>query len=143
MAGPQFFTPKSVKPSSPRRHFTLQQAISTLPLVSRVVNDIVVTHGKAARLQNAIEHTAVKDQVPLQRDLDAVMSLLEDYVDELTEIGCDLKDYDQGLIDFTGRHHGRDICLCWKLGEPTIGYWHEQDAGAAGRQPVSILVKTE
>jgi hypothetical protein len=73
-----------------------------------VVNDIVVTHGKAARLQNAIEHTAVKDQVPLQRDLDAVMSLLEDYVDELTEIGCDLKDYDQGLIDFTGRHHGRD-----------------------------------
>ena len=143
MAGPQFFTPKSVKPSRPRRHFTLQQAISTLPLVSRVVQDIVQTHGKAAKIQAALEATSAKDQSTLQRDLDATMGLLEDYVDELTEIGCDLKDYEQGLIDFTGRNRGRDVCLCWKLGEPTIGYWHELDAGAAGRQPVSILVESE
>jgi hypothetical protein len=144
MAGPQFFTPKSVQPSRPRRHFTLQQAISTLPLVSRVVKDIVTTHGKAAELQKAIEHTSAnKDQTQLQRDLDAAMALLDDYVDELTEIGCDLKDYQLGLIDFTGRHRGHDVCLCWKLGEPTIGHWHEKDAGAAGRQPVSILVESE
>jgi len=142
MAGPQFFTPKSVKPSRPRRHFTLQQAISTLPLVSRVVKDIVTTHGRAAELQHSLEHTPSKDQTQLQRDLDAAMALLEDYVDELTEIGCDLKDYEQGLIDFTGRHRGRDVCLCWKLGEPSIAHWHEIDAGAAGRQPVSLLIES-
>lgn len=143
MAGPQFFTPKSVKPSRPRRHFTLQQAISSLPLVSRVVTDIVTTHSKAAKIQATLESPAGKDPAVLQRDLDATMGLLEDYVDELTEIGCDLKDYEQGLIDFTGRHRGRDVCLCWKLGEPTIGHWHELDAGAAGRQPVSILLESE
>ncbi len=143
MAGPQFFTPKSVKPSRPRRHFTLQQAISTLPLVARVVKDIVSTHDRAARMQASLEGTSAKDQPALQRDLEGAMSLLEDYVDELTEIGCDLKDYEQGLIDFTGRHRGRDVCLCWRLGEPTIAYWHELDAGAAGRQPVSTLVEKE
>jgi hypothetical protein len=142
MAGPQFFTPKSVQPSRPRRHFTLQQATSSLPLVSRVVKDIVTTHGRATELQKALEQAPAKNQAQLQKDLDAAMVLLDDYVDELTEIGCDLKDYEQGLIDFTGRHHGRDVCLCWKLGEPTIGHWHETNAGAAGRQPIALLDET-
>ena len=64
---------------------------------------------------------------------------LEDYVDELSEIGCELKDYQIGLIDFTGRYQGRDICLCWKLGEETITHWHELNSGFAGRKPVSLL----
>jgi len=44
MAGPQFFTPPSVTPSRPKRRFTLEQANKTLPLVSRIVNDIVKAH---------------------------------------------------------------------------------------------------
>ena len=48
-----------------------------------------------------------------------------------------------GLIDFTGRHKGRDVCLCWKLGEETVGYWHEMDAGFAGRQPIATLREIE
>jgi hypothetical protein len=143
MAGPQFFTPKSVRPSRPRRRFTLAEANRTLPLVSRIVSDIVTTHAKAVRLTKELETTPAKEQAAHQRTLDAAMSLLEDYVDELTEVGCELKDYEQGIIDFTGRHRGRDICLCWKLGEPAVAHWHELDAGAAGRQPVSILVENE
>ena len=64
---------------------------------------------------------------------------LHAYVDELTEVGCDLKDYRLGLVDFIGRHEGHDVCLCWKLGEDTISYWHEMNAGYTGRQPVSVL----
>ena len=64
-------------------------------------------------------------------------------MDELHEIGCELKDYQMGLIDFTGRHQGRDICLCWKLGESAIAYWHETDSGFAGRKPVSMLEEQE
>jgi len=64
---------------------------------------------------------------------------LEDYVDELTDVGCELKDYQIGLIDFVGRHQRRDVYLCWKLGEERIGYWHEMNAGYAGRQPISTL----
>jgi hypothetical protein len=144
MAGPQFFTPKSVRPSRPRRRFTLSEANKSLPLVKRVVSDIVHTHAEASRLQQLIERNASKaEQSAIQDRLEQAMHRLEDYVDELAEIGCELKDYQMGLIDFTGRHMGRDVCLCWKLGEEKIAFWHELESGFAGRKPVSLLREGE
>jgi len=151
MPGPQFFTPRSVRPSRPKRRFTLAEANKTLPLVKRVVGDIVRTHGEALQCQQQLEKLAAgreaknaKDQQSqLQSGLESAMTRLEDYVEELTEIGCELKDYQAGLIDFTGRHKGHDVCLCWKLGEAEVGYWHEQEAGFAGRQPVATLREAE
>ena len=143
MAGPQFFTPKSVRPSRPRRRFTLEQANKSLPLVRRIVSDIVQTHAEASKLQQQFDRLNARDQKSMQQRVETVMHRLEDYVDELSEIGCDLKDYQSGLIDFTGRHDGRDICLCWKLGEEKITHWHELDAGFAGRKPVSLLKQGE
>jgi hypothetical protein len=155
MAGPQFFAPGSVRPSRPKRRFSLQEANRSLPLVKRVVGDIVKTHAQAMRLQREVERRQPgsakprqpqapaeqqqPNQAALQSQLDACMNLLEDFVDELSEIGCELKDYQTGLIDFVGRHEGRDVYLCWKLGEERITHWHELDSGFAGRQPVSKL----
>ena len=48
--------------------------------------------------------------------------------------GIELKDYFTGLIDFPCRMDGREVYLCWRLGEPEVGHWHELDAGFAGRQ---------
>ena len=78
----------------------------------------------------------------LQADLEAAVDRLQDYVQELGALGCELKDYEMGLIDFPGRHEGHAVCLCWKLGEEKIGFWHEIEAGLAGRQPVSKLVES-
>ena len=140
MAGPQFFTPKSVRPSRPRRRFTLEQANSSLPLVRRIVSDVVRIHTEATQLQQQFDRAVgTPEQAAIQASLERAMHRLEDFVDELSEIGCELKDYQIGLIDFTGRHHGHDVCLCWKLGEERIGYWHEFDTGFAGRKPVSTL----
>ena len=143
MAGPQFFTPKSTRPSKSRRRFTVEQANKTLPLVRRIVADIVQSHAEAARLQQQFDRVVPREQKPIQQRLESVMHRLEDYVDELSEVGCELKDYQSGLIDFTGRHEGRDIYLCWKLGEDRITHWHELDAGFAGRKPVSLLKQAE
>ena len=83
---------------------------------------------------------SIKEQAArLQGELERMTHRLEDYMDELSEVGCELKDPHMGLIDFTGRHQGRDVCLCWKLGEERISHWHELEAGFAGRQPVSKL----
>ncbi len=150
MAGPQFFAPGSVRPSRPKRRFTLEQANRSLPLVRRVVGDIVKTHALAMKLQRDLERQQpgknARPQQPqpphqaaAQAQLDGCMTRLEDFVDELSEIGCELKDYQTGLIDFVGRHDGRDVYLCWKLGEERITHWHELDSGFAGRQPVSKL----
>ena len=143
MAGPQFFTPRSVGPSRPRRRFTLDQANKSLPLVRRIVGDIVRTHTDAAKLQEELAYCSPKRQSEVKASLELSMHHLEDYVDELSEIGCDLKDYQMGLIDFTGRHRGHDVCLCWKFGEEKVGFWHECEAGFAGRQPVSTLEEAE
>ena len=143
MAGPQFFAPGSVRPSRPKRRFSLEEANRSLPLVKRVVSDIVKTHALAMKLQREVERSGKSQKTdasaPQQKELDACMAKLEDFVDELSEIGCELKDYQSGLIDFVGRHEGRDVYLCWKLGEERITHWHELDSGFAGRQSVSKL----
>ena len=137
MAGPKSSTPRPVRPSRPKRRFTLAQANSTLPLVKRIVGDIVRTHGLVMKCQAELERQAASKEA--QGRLDHAVNHLEDYVDELSDVGCELKDYQVGLIDFVGRHQRRDVYLCWKLGEERIGYWHEIDAGYAGRQPIATL----
>ena len=144
MPGPQSFTPRPVRPSRPKRRFTVAQANSTLPLVRRIVGDIVKTHGLILRLQAEMEQApGAREQAATQTRLDESVTRLEDYVDELGEVGCELKDYQVGLIDFVGRHQSRDVHLCWKLGEEKIGYWHEINAGYAGRQPISTLRESD
>ncbi len=56
--------------------------------------------------------------------------------ERIRELGCELKDIEQGLIDFRAEMNGREVYLCWKLGEERIDWWHEMDAGFAGRQPL-------
>ena len=83
--------------------------------------------------------SGTKETNAAQRDLDASIDRLEQLVDELSGVGVELKDYETGLVDFVGRHDGRDVYLCWKLGEERITHWHELNAGFAGRKPVSTL----
>ncbi|MCC6239852.1 MAG: DUF2203 domain-containing protein [Phycisphaerales bacterium] len=140
MPGPQSTTPKPVAPSRPRRRFRLSQATQTLPLVSRIVADIVRTHSLMRDLEEKLtEDLAPVQQQLVQEQIEQALSRLHGYVDELNGIGCELKDPTVGLIDFIGLHQGREVCLCWKPGETAIGYWHELDAGFNGRQPVSVL----
>ena len=141
MAAPQFST-SGTKPSKSRRRFTLQQANKALPLVTRIVRDIVNTHERATQLQAKLEESTGRESA-LQSQLDSALEQLQDYVDELGSIGVELKDYESGLIDFPGRHQGRDIYLCWKLGEEKITHWHELHSGYAGRQSTSTLEENE
>jgi hypothetical protein len=162
MAAPKFSAPDSVRSSRPKRRFTLSEANRSLPLVKRIVGDIVKTHALAMKLQQELERqvttvaaskqtgqagrAALQQSPPnatMQQQLDRCMTKLEDFVDELSEIGCELKDYQMGLIDFVGRHEGRDVYLCWKLGEENITHWHELDSGFAGRQPVGKLKESK
>lgn len=57
----------------------------------------------------------------------------------LQGIGCEIKDLDDGLIDFYSIFEGREILLCWKHGEEQLEHWHEIGGGFAARKPVSIL----
>ncbi len=73
-----------------------------------------------------------RQQKALVEHIEALQSLAR----ELKRFGCELKDPDTGLIDFLSLRDGREIYLCWRLGEERINYWHYLDTGFAGRQPL-------
>ena len=60
-------------------------------------------------------------------------------VDAIARHGAEVKDIDEGLIDFPALHHGETVLLCWKLGEDEIRFWHRIEDGFAGRRPVEEL----
>ena len=59
-------------------------------------------------------------------------------VDELQGLGVLVKDLDRGLVDFPCVHRGRELLLCWQLGEDEVAYWHGLEEGFAGRKPLPL-----
>jgi hypothetical protein len=62
--------------------------------------------------------------------------VVADCVRRITEAGVQVKDVDEGLLDFPARRGDEDVLLCWKLGEDEVTYWHGLDEGFAGRKPL-------
>lgn len=127
------------------RTFTVEQANKMLPLVRRIVRDIVDTHrtwtSAVKTYENAATWTRADSQAtqlaPLEKEVHRLAAEIEGYLSELRELGVDFKGFDQGLVDFPGERDGRVVCLCWKLDEDEVGYWHEVADGYAGRQPLA------
>lgn len=124
-----------------RRTFTLEQANSALPLVRRIIADIVSSYREIAakRQRLALNSLTTSEREQLEAAAEHQEQVFDALVAELTGIGCELKDPDMGLIDFIGRHEGRDVYLCWRMGEDRVAWWHELHTGFAGRQPASTL----
>ena len=126
--------------------FTVDHANRTLPLVRRIVEDIVREH---RRWQEAIVELdlaaapAVSPELPdprivaLEKKIQRIAREIDAFQAELESIGIQLKDRRIGLIDFPSEVDGRPMLLCWQLGEPSVQFWHEVDSGFAGRQPLS------
>ena len=71
-----------------------------------------------------------------QAGLERAVGELNALADQVHDIGCELKGIEEGLIDFRTEMDGREVYLCWKLGEESIEWWHELQTGFAGRQPL-------
>ena len=111
--------------------FTVEEANRTLPLVRRIVEDLVRDHHLWEEKVREFE-IATAASSPERPDVIA----------ELNDLGVICKGMDTGLVDFRGQIDGRDVFYCWKLGEPSVQYWHEVDAGFVGRQRLHPLVLT-
>jgi hypothetical protein len=61
---------------------------------------------------------------------------LDALVHRILETGALFKDINLGLLDFPALKEGREVYLCWKYGEVDIAFWHEIEAGYAGRQSI-------
>lgn len=131
-----------------KHYFTVEQANHALPLVRSIVADIVALYNdlndrherlQAVKRQNTIKRGTmpaeyVEELDQMEKDLQADAERLNQYISELQQLGVELKDVSKGLVDFPAMQDGREICLCWMHGEPELSYWHEIEAGFAGRQ---------
>jgi len=67
---------------------------------------------------------------------EAAARTLKSVVERITALGVQIKDADTGLIDFPTLYRDREVYLCWRLGEPGIGFWHNVEDGFRGRQTI-------
>jgi hypothetical protein len=131
-----------------KNSFTLADANRTLPLVSRIVRDLVARYPVWRELVDEYELATSSQRIDepdprveqLERQVTALAREIDGYIHEVTELGAEVRSpLDSGLVDFPGTHDGRRIFFCWRLGEEAIEHWHERDGGFAGRQPINAL----
>jgi len=123
------------------RLFSVESANGALVLVRRIVQDAVRTYGELMRLRAERHELATGIGVDARLEelrvrIERMASRLRQLDHELADIGCEMKDFARGLVDFPALRAGRKVLLCWHLGEPQVAHWHDVKAGYAGRRPI-------
>jgi hypothetical protein len=127
-------------PKKGKKYFTVAEANRALVYVSRIVEEISEHYQRVMTLRKEIEQGRHSDtKSPGRSEYELLMDRLNELIDELHQVGVELKDLELGLLDFPAVHEGREVYLCWHRGETEVRAWHEVDAGYAGRQDVSLL----
>jgi hypothetical protein len=130
------------------RRFTLAEAQSLIPEVSRLLRDAVSLKGAYQEAEQAIETWAQRitmmggvmvdrnQAIDARKRRDASAASLRNAIEQVQAVGCVVKDLDIGLIDFPTEFRGEEVYLCWKLGEPKIEFWHGVEEGFRGRKAI-------
>src|SRR3954451_9796866 len=120
----------------PARLFTIEQANAMLPLVRAITSDLaalakdvverrhrlaLLTSGRDFKPGDPYSDELAQMEAELERDA----SRLQEYVDELRQLGVEPKGAVEGLVDFPCQLDGKLVLLCWKLGESEVLYWHD------------------
>jgi hypothetical protein len=128
--------------------FTLSEAQTLLPVVESLLRRAQTAGTRASEIEMEMQqlsqriflsggmHVDVTVAARRRAELDKSMQEAKDTLVEIEEIGVQLKDLEQGLLDFPCVIEGTTVLLCWKLGEKEIGYWHAPEDGFAGRKPL-------
>jgi hypothetical protein len=135
------------KPTPLTKRFTICQANATLPLVRAITGDLVRLAqdvlDRRQRLAALSDGRGRDGKDPYQEELNQIAEQLDEdsrqlqqYMDELRQIGVEPRSALEGIVDFPSMLDGRSVYLCWKLGDPDVRYYHEMDAGFEGRQPL-------
>jgi len=140
-----------------RRYYTVSEANRELPRVRERLNRIIQLRSQLKLCYSVLDEAgyapcldelsdAGDDEPPIPENLErdravfqALSEALWEEVERLHESGCIIKDVESGMVDWYARHRGRDVFLCWHLGEDHVAHWHEIEAGYAGRRPADEL----
>lgn len=126
-----------------------------IPELERIFTDVLQLHGSLRREEARLSELGVKPSneilsgedeggSPAVRHSKALFrsyyEMMIESLGRVSDLGGEVKDLEIGLVDFPGRRGADEICLCWKLGEKSVGHWHPTDTGYSGRRPLDHLV---
>ncbi|MFL5908903.1 MAG: DUF2203 domain-containing protein [Solirubrobacterales bacterium] len=121
------------------RHFTRAEANALLPRLEPVLNQL---RDAKDELTDEEAHEALSEAGPSNgggeqgRQVGIAFLEVRRLLEAIAQSGIVLRDIDRGLIDFPALIDGREVYLCWELGEGDVGYWHDLEAGFGGREPL-------
>jgi hypothetical protein len=139
-----------------KRYFTIEEANQIIPALEEAFGRMVQMYTQIRSTYQGLKEAgfapenddfsltppgADADVINDRANLKLLIDALQEELTALQKAGCLIKGIEAGLIDWYAKKNGRDIFLCWKLGEKQVGYWHEIEAGYMGRRPVSELDK--
>lgn len=121
----------------PERRFTPDEANALIPELTELLPRIREVRQTVLRAGEHIKNTAAMNGggAPGKEYWEAV-STLRRAVEHLADEGIILRDPETGLVDFPAMRDGRQVFLCWRLGESSVGFWHGEQGGFAGRRPL-------
>jgi hypothetical protein len=121
------------------RHFTRAEASALLPQLTTLLSRL---RDARDELTDTETHEALSEAAPTngggERGRRVGIAFLEvrRLIDTVEQAGIVLRDIDRGLIDFPALIDGREVYLCWELGEEEVAYWHDLEGGYGGRKPL-------
>lgn len=122
------------------RYFTLQQAQETLATIRPLMDEIQAIRKEILARQPdvwpVVEKSAGNGGNQTASKLVQEFERLDALIHQVQDTSVLFKDINLGLLDFPALKSGREVYLCWKYGEDDIAFWHEINAGYAGRQPI-------
>jgi hypothetical protein len=132
--GPRFYTVEEANAVVPTLQFEFGLVAATRAELVRVVTALGGAEVAVAVLQD--EQAAPEGLEPEAARLRALAAEVSAAVERVNELGCLVKDVEQGLVDFYAELDGETVFLCWQFGEPAVTHWHGLEEGFAGRQPI-------
>lgn len=114
-----------------KKYFTPDEANKTLPLVRKIVKDILDYSFELKTISDSISGDIEKN-----KEAKYLIASIKGFIRELEEIGCHYKDWNfsVGLVDFPGIIDDEEVLLCWKSDEESIMFYHRIDEGFKGRK---------
>jgi hypothetical protein len=121
--------------------YDIDEANARVPEVREVLGLLRDHRAELIRLRDRISVPEADDgeQRRIHLRMQGIVDQMQAAVVQLDSWSITLRDIESGLVDFPALVNGRQVCLCWKLGEGDIDWWHELTAGYSGRRPLAEL----
>jgi hypothetical protein len=119
------------------RHYTREEARAELPLIRKQLAELQRLRRELAQVEQRLESimSAGTDAGgPSVNSHARSTARIHEILREFARREIFIKDADRGLVDFPAIIGGREVFLCWELDEDDIEFWHDIDAGYAGRE---------